>query len=228
MIKTMLGAGLVAMAAASKCTSCWPGTAGDCQQANSVCWNNHNGRCPTGTYACEDDATPAPTPAKTSCTGCAPGTAGVCQQQNGVCWDVLASGQCPTGTLGCAPDQDPWPSSNTNQCLERMAGIGSCSYTGPNGLPKDIPGCCEGLAAFVQADCFCNPSIGLLLGDSAAAMEDHLQPFCRSQSPDTWGTIGVDRECEKYNRHTDDCALSDLELEAARLANVFQFNALPS
>jgi hypothetical protein len=74
------------------CVACAPGTNGECQQANGVCWavDPVTGSCPTGTTRCK-------------CPKCKRGKNKPCRKPSGSCvsYEDAATRRCPAGTFEC-------------------------------------------------------------------------------------------------------------------------------
>ncbi len=117
--------------------------------------------------------------------------------------------------------------TNTNQCVANLGGIMACQDRGPFGFPTDIRGCCDGVRQLAVDQCECNPTIDVLLGMEGTQIYD-IEPLCRIVQPAKWWRVPVRpwRSCDNLDTHSYGCEQSDMEVDAARLANILAFSEL--
>jgi len=103
------------------CPACWPGTSGDCQASNGVCYPMvWSGVCPPGTSYCHTFG-PEPVPTSPLCDSCTSGS-GYCQSlYDGKCGDPFYGSVCWGGYSLCGQGASapvtisrstPWSGSN--------------------------------------------------------------------------------------------------------------------
>jgi hypothetical protein len=108
--------------------------------------------------------------------------------------------------------------TNTNQCAVDLGGIQVCQDRNFLGLPNDLGACCDGVRRLATDQCECNPALDVVLGEEGTQIYD-LEPICRFIQPLQWLKVKprVFRSCNALQTHEYGCAMTDMEMDAARL-----------
>jgi hypothetical protein len=132
----------------------------------------------------------------------------------------VLSGVVVLASLGVLPNFAR-ADTNTNQCAVDLGSIQVCQDRNFLGLPNDLGACCDGVRKLAQDQCECNPALDVVLGEEGTKIYD-LEPLCRLVQPLKWFSVTprVFRSCSALQKHEYGCAMTDMEIDAARLTAI--------
>lgn len=114
--------------------------------------------------------------------------------------------------------------TNTNQCIRDLGGLTACQDRNALGLPNDLQACCDGVRQLSEDSCHCNPAVDTILGEEGKKIYD-LEAICRIAQPKKWDhlTPFFLRKCDAVKTHDYGCEKTDIEIDGARIQDIFKF-----